>query len=628
MLLAVDIETTGLNPRTDQITVIGVFDGVSYRHYNSVNDFAAYIAALPERPNLVCHNASFDINFILWHLNDPTFRTRIKTVHDTQVMAHVHGNKPDEGFLIRYEAKRQRLNQDMPVGKKYRATSPTSLKVLAPYFLKVPSFWEKPGNYSDLEYNKKDCVYTFDLYMYFKTNMSRDEIEFYETRMLPWLEMLMQMERTGVAYNNQEHATVEKEYIAKEVRLKEELDAMWASHHAAYRELQESEVNAKYDEMTTKALEKAKDKDKCKARYAGLRAGALAKVEQKINYASPLQLKWLFKDRLGLDITKLDDEDEESTGKAVLNQLVAQGRKDIAKFLEWREAQKVLTMYLPTYKELQHNETIFPRFNLTGTRTGRLSSSSPNFQQLPPKLYRLFKPRPGHVFIKYDYGAIEAVLIAMFSDDAAMTTIVTKGLSIHDYTTKMVFELPEPVEQIKDKHPDKRKAIKTITFACLYGAGANRIKVAFQQAGINTSEDEAREIREKLRQTYPEAFAFHRDITGAFETGGEVLNLLGRPLKIQNPEDAYMKGFNTLIQSSASDLALTAAHKTLSRWKDAEIAGKHLALIHDAILSEVPIDRAAEADKIMRECMLGFKLKNKFGSVPLSIEGGVTGVWE
>src|SRR5690606_17483037 len=103
-----------------------------------------------------------------------------------------------------------------------------------------------------------------------------------------------------------------------------------------------------------------------------------------INYSSPQQMSWLLKDYLKLDIT--DPQGEESTSKAVLNKLAATGREDIRAYLDWREADKVLTMYLPTYRELQVEGIIHPSFNLTGTRTGRTSSSAPNLQQVPPKL--------------------------------------------------------------------------------------------------------------------------------------------------------------------------------------------------------------------------------------------------
>lgn len=629
-LLALDIETTGLNPRKDKITLIGVYDGNAYASFSTARDLARYLHEEVGPCDIVAHNGSFDIGFILVDLGSTDFRDSlpIVTLHDTQVMAHVHHNKPSEEFLARYEAKRQILNKELPRGVSHRKTSDKSLKVLAPYFLKAKAFWENPENHNDVEYNRKDCEYTYRLYEYFRENMTPDETSFYEKRMLPWLEMLIAMEQNGIAYNNEEHKIVLKEYEAKEAAARAELDRIWASHHLAYQELQKNEIAKKYEEMLAKALVKAKDKDKCRARYQALQVAAEEKVEQKINFDSPKQMAWLLRDRMGLDITKTDNEEEESTGKAILNQLAASGRTDISKYLEWREAQKVLTMYLPTYSELQYNETIYPRFNLTGTRTGRLSSSSPNLQQVPSKLYRLFKPRPGHIFVKYDYGAIEAVLIAMFSNDSAMTTIVTKGLSIHDYTTKMVFNITDPIEQIKEKHAQKRKAIKNVTFGCLYGAGANRIKTVFMQAGIPMTDGEAREIREKIRETYPEAFAFHREVTGIFEDGGTILNLLGRPINIQNREDAYMKGFNTLVQSSASDLALVAAVKTLNAWNQKGINGRHLALIHDAILSEVPIDFAVEADIIMKETMTKFSLKNKFGQIPLSVEGGVSLIWD
>ena len=176
-------------------------------------------------------------------------------------------------------------------------------------------------------------------------------------------------------------------------------------------------------------------------------------------------------------------------------------------------------------------------------------------------------------------------------------------------------------------YPKERHASKQVGFALFYGAGPARIEHTFNSLGFMIPRNEAEHMYNKFKTHYQDAIKFHRNITRYFEGGGIINNLFGRPLKIQDTKDAYMKGFNTLIQSSASDLNLQAGSIATERWKEQGLDCKVLLLVHDCILAECREDDVEAADKILVESMTGFKLSNALGKIPLKVEGGVSDVW-
>lgn len=628
-ILALDIETTGLDPWRDEILMVGLWDGEKYTCIRNPIELFAHLAWEEQQGDFefVAHNAGFDIKFLLvqeW-LTDKFVDS--KTIHDTKILAHLAKNKVPQTYIEQYETRRKELNKTLPKGHSHREASPLSLKVLAPWFLKVPPFWETPGHHDDEEYNQKDCMYTYRLFHILSERVKQEgSWTFYEKRMLEWSKMIREMEIKGICINMVELDTVAAEYQKKQYDLKLKLDEMWDDAHLKYWNDQARELLHQYEEMKGRALIKAKDVAKCSARYDKLLADAISRLDRKINYSSPKQMAWLLKDYLGLDITTA--EGEESTGKSVLHKLAADGREDIKTYLEWREADKVLTMYLPTYRELQVDGVIHPSFNLTGTRTGRTSSSGPNLQQVPPKLYRLFMPRSGYRFVQYDLSGIEAALIALYSGDKRLYEILDKGESIHDHNANALFTLDCPIHDVAKRFPRERKCAKTIGFACFYGAGWRRIKLAFASAGFPISDAQAKEMLAKLKAYYPEAFAYHKEITQVFEEGETVHNLVGRPINLQPHENPYMQGFNTLIQSSASDLNLMACEKF---WKDSiqELGGGAypLLVIHDCIMAEAKEQYACYADDFLQWAMTNFKLKSDNGHIKLKVEGGVSDHW-
>lgn len=639
MLFAIDVETAcavpecphhgrslcanghSLSPWHSRITVAAAVseDGTSIiaRHPNP----AALVSALKSEiermsPDYTVVGQNFKFDWL--HLARHGFEIPVdRWVGDSQLAAYVLTEKIPNEWLEEYEAKRLALGKTT-----HRKASKHSLKTLAPYFLNVEPFWEPEHDHDDDAYVLKDAKYTLDLVRVLEQRLKdRGEYQFYKDCQLPWTKMLLAAEWRGIRIDMA--ALAEKETVLKERSyvLKAELDGVWAEAHAAYRKILEAEVIARYGRM-----KKIKP-------WAQRRQAALDKVPLGFSYDSPSQMAWLLRDYLGYDIRSLEGSD--STAREVLERLAEEGKDDVKTYLEWRKTNKLLTAFIPTYKELavvdkDGNHVLHPIFNPDTTRTGRTSSERPNVQQVPPALRPLLVPRAGYKFVGYDAAAIEAKLIALYSDDPTLYSIIDTGISLHDHNTKVFFSLGEevPYSDVKTKFAHERSASKNVGFALFYNAGANRIRIAFAQKGYHLTETQCRELHKRFKESYAAAIAYGKEVVKFMEDGNVLPNLLGRPLRIEDPDDAYMQALNTLIQSSASDLLLEGAFRASKQFTEAGIDAHPLLFVHDFVAFEVREDQVQTADEILVNALTDFDLVNSNGRIKLEVDGGIMDRWE
>lgn len=536
---------------------------------------------------------------------------------DSQLMAYVCTDKIPDRWLGQYEIKREKK------GPHHRKASKHGLKCLAPYFLGVEPFWEpEDGNLDSDDYVLKDAEYSLELCKVFNIKLrDRGEYEFYDDKLLPWTKMLLAAELRGVELDLPALHQKEQELLVRSIALEKQLDEQWAAKHFAYQWAQESACRDKYHAMAEKAGQCLDDSP----RYTKLFEAAKKKLPTKIDYNSPKQMLWLLSDALGYNCVTLDGDT--STGREVLERLADEGHADVKTFLEWRKVTKILTAFIPTYKDLQHEGILHPIYNPTTTRTGRTSSERPNAQQVPPELRPLIKAREGFVFIGYDAAAIEAKLIAAYSSDPQLYNVISQGISLHDHNVKVFLGAEEPHNEIKAKYPVERSAVKNVGFALFYNAGTNRIRTAFAQKGIHLTEAKCSALLRQFHKTYAKAMEFSKSIVDHMEQGEVVKNLFGRPLKIENPEDAYMQAFNTIIQSSASDLNLQGAFNAWIELRNAKIEAYPVLFVHDFVCFEVEQGRAEKADHIIKKCLKDFNVQTDLGPITLEVEGGIMSRW-
>lgn len=650
-LISVDIETScavsgcagygksspcdhALDPHRNHIDLIGVAWEGGSRSFTDVDLFSKWLRSTFSY-QMVGHNFKWDRKVLITHGVKPEL---LNWKHDTQLLSVAIQDKIPEAWLETYEAKRRELNKKLPKGQGHRNASPHSLKTLCPYFLNVAPFWEDPTNHNDVGYVLKDAQYTLRLFKYFEEKYRGSAAwTFYEEKLLPWTrDVLHPAEMRGIALDMELLRCSKVEAEENVARLEKELKEIWAPAFDAYKDKQIKEIHARYDEMIKIAAAKKEAKGLLTPQanlriiktYTNLLVKALERGVEPLNLASPTQLAWLLKEHLGLDISQIDKDGEESTGAAVLEKLAAQGRDDIKIFLKYREQSKLATAFYPSYEEMQVGGVIHTSFNPSGTRTGRLSSSGPNLQQVPGHLHKLFKARPGYKLICRDASGIEARLIALYTSDPTLYDIVANGGDIHGNNARIFFGLDCDQRDVKGRYPDERKLAKTVGFALFYGAGYRRIKYTALAQGISWSDGECKEKLTRFREDYETAFEFKRStLDPILDAGEEINNLLGRPMRITNRDDVYMKGFNRLIQSSASDLILHSAWKAQMEYNRVGLGAHVLLLVHDEIVVEAPTSVASECEAILERAMVDYPLTNSLGPVPLAVEGSTDDFW-
>lgn len=636
MRLALDIESEcavdgcddsaclhALDEYKNKITVVGIYDGTEGKVFRNLDDLKKYFTKSTQW-ELVGANLKFDLRVLAAHGVDLT----PYWADDCLLQASVSLEKIPETWMLDYQAERKRLNAE---GGKHRDAGPLSLKALAPYFLNVQPFWESTDHNND-EYVLKDAKYAYELCEYFDNSLKREgSYKFYKEKLLPWSKMLLRMEQRGIALDldGVESEDVKAKQVASEAR--RNLDEMWADAYKKYTYIQQEEAAAKYYDMEKTAIQRMKapsdDKiEKVKSRYNDLFVKAALKIEP-LSLDSPTQLTWLLRDYLKLDITDFDGE--EGTGIVVLEKLAGQGREDVAEFIKYRKATKLTTAFFPSYRAMHVDGIIHCSFNPLGTRTGRLSSSRPNLQQVARGIKRLFQARPGYKFCVRDMKAIEPYLICYYTYDLNLYDIISKDKDFHNFNTAIFFDLDATEKDFKKKYAKEREVGKEVGLSLLYGSGQKRLMESAQKRGFIWSKKEAQYKVERFKEFYSDAFRFREEVINpALLDGGSITNIMGRPFVIPDPTEIHMKGMNTLIQGGASDLVCNSAHRVQAQYELANMDAHVVILEHDCIIVEAAENEAEQADAMLNIAMTDYKLNTPLGPLHLLTEGGVCDRWE
>ena len=663
MLISLDIETACAVPtcegfrewkkcehalchKTNSITNIGLYweEANEPRTHlcKTATDLYTFLSGLMVPPTFIGQNLKFDVK-TLWE-KEP----RLKSIlsfdtweGDTYCQAIAYSHKISEAWMEEYRKKRKELNK--LAGKAlYRDAGPLSLKTMAPYYLGVEAFWET-GSLSEDEYVLKDCEYTYKLYRFFQTALKQDGTEnFYKEKLMPWMKMLTRMEIWGTPIHVPTFEKLWKETEEKRDSLATQVHNQWKEAFTAYKLMKQKEVwedfSDKQAERLTKASktklweklsqEKRREKqaqitEKLEAQYRTREA----KIEE-FNLNSPSQLVWLFRDHMGLNIRI---EGEETTGKAFLEKMILEGREDIKIFSEWRKADKLLSGFFEAYaKEKIVEGRIYPSFNLGGTKTGRLSSNGPNFQQIPPLLKQCIKAPEGKKLIYFDLSGIEPVIIAYMTEDPRICGALQQGISFHCLCVKdMLEEVTCDYKEVKGLYKKERDAIKQCDLSLLYGSGKNRLRTTMYNHGFKWDQEKCAHTVRTFKQKFKQVFEFKKDLDAALERGEPVVNLMGRKFRIEDPTEVYMTGFNRLIQGSGSDLMVESAKRFVD-YLDAEQIKDcfPFGLVHDSIVIEAAEDKVEHLAQKVYQFMTSYTLNTIHGVLPLEAEGGVSDSWK
>ena len=318
-----------------------------------------------------------------------------------------------------------------------------------------------------------------------------------------------------------------------------------------------------------------------------------------------------------LRVTARTDSGNAQWNKAVLIAQQRQGSPAADALLRHRDATKTLE-FLRSWLELKdpHN-VIHATYNVGFVKTGRLSSSNPNVQQISSRLKPAFIPRPGHVLLDLDYSQVELRVAAFISRSAPMIEAFQRGDDLHRLlAAKIAGKSPEDITSME------RKRAKAGNFGLLYGMSPGGFQsYAATAYDVAMTLDEAQAVHSAFFEMWDGMRQWHERAKQRAYERGYVTSPIGRT---QWLSDLYSKsGFkashaernalNSPVQGFGSDLMQMAAASimgTLPGYPLPRVEGAHVvATVHDEICIEAPEDRWQE---ILVECKRRMEDVNTF----------------
>jgi len=349
-------------------------------------------------------------------------------------------------------------------------------------------------------------------------------------------------------------------------------------------------------------------------RYGEMLDGDIARLQEKIyelaggeiNINSPKQLGELLFVKLGLPAKK-KTKSGFSTNAEVLEELKTV-HPIVEYILEYRKLAKLKSTYVEGLLRLVDSEgRIHTSFKQTETRTGRISSTEPNLQNIPirtelgSKLRAYFRAKPGCKLLDADYSQIELRVLAHLANDSNMIAAFQSGEDIHTNTAAQVFNMP-PLYIT----PLMRSRAKAVNFGIVYGIGAFSLS---QDIGVSVAEAD-KYIKNYLK-TYSGVKKYMEETISFCRENGYVetmfkrrrylpeINAANKIVKAQGERIAM----NTPIQGTAADIIKIAMIRVFNRLKKENLKARLILQVHDELIVESPEDEVEKARLIVAEEM-------------------------
>ena len=349
-------------------------------------------------------------------------------------------------------------------------------------------------------------------------------------------------------------------------------------------------------------------------------------VGHEFNINSPKQLGTVLFDELKLPHFK-KTQSGYSTNAEVLEKL-SPYHPIIDLILYYRKIAKLKSTYCDGLLEaVSYDGRVHTTFKQTLTKTGRLSSTEPNLQNIPVKteegrmLRRFFTSKDGYVLIDADYSQIELRVLSHVSGDEVMINAFLSGKDIHTSTASKVFHVPESgVTSIM------RKQAKAVNFGIVYGISDYSLS---QDIGL--TKKQAAEYIKSYLDTYPDVRDYLERVKSEAKENGYVTTIYGRRRYIPELKSSKKSlvsfgervAMNTPIQGSAADIIKIAMLKANEALKANGLDARIILQVHDELIVEASKDCAKAAEKVLVEAMeTAVSL-----SVPLTSDVGIGSNW-
>jgi DNA polymerase-1 len=350
----------------------------------------------------------------------------------------------------------------------------------------------------------------------------------------------------------------------------------------------------------------------------------------EFNIDSPKQLGQVLFEVLKIDEkAKKTKTGQYSTSEETLAKLALK-HEIIPKVLEYRSLKKLKSTYVDSLPDLVNPKTgrIHTNYMQTVAATGRLSSNSPNLQNIPIRtekgreIRKAFIPRDkDYQLLAADYSQIELRIIAALSGDEGMIDAFKNGIDIHSVTASKVFDVA-----LEEVDRDMRSKAKTVNFGIIYGISAFGLSQR-----MNIGRKEAKVIIDNYFEKYPGIKKYMDDSIAFAKEHGYVETIMKRRryLKDINGKNAIMRGFaernaiNAPIQGSAADVIKVAMINLQKELLDQNFKSKLLLQVHDELVFDVYKDEVEKIKPLIKE-----KMEQAIEMVvPLTIEMDIASNW-
>lgn len=326
----------------------------------------------------------------------------------------------------------------------------------------------------------------------------------------------------------------------------------------------------------------------------------------EFNLNSPKQLGVALFEKMGLPCKK-KTKSGYSTNAEVLEELAGE-YPVVADILEYRTLAKLKSTYCEgLLKVIDEDGRIRSTLNQTETRTGRISSTEPNLQNIPVRseigkeMRRFFVADKGNVLVDADYSQIELRVLAHLADDKAMLDGFNNGEDVHTITASQVFNMP-----LHMVTPLMRSRAKAVNFGIVYGIGAFSLS---KDIGVTRKEADSyikgylhhysginkylTETVEKAREDgYVQTMFHRRRYLPELTASNKMLQAFGERVAKNMP-----------VQGSAADIIKIAMIRVYDSLKEKGLKAKLIMQVHDELIVECPEQEKETVEAIVKREM-------------------------
>jgi DNA polymerase I-like protein with 3'-5' exonuclease and polymerase domains len=664
-IVAIDLETTGLRAWEEKIDLIAL----KTQNNRYILEAAAYskewLTPMFERIASECtvvinHNIKFDAGFIWKH-----YGVLLKNIHCTQVSAQICENGKQKLLRKVYPKKSQgpfslvsTLHRWMGIthanqnDKDLMRDSFIDPKLRDEY-KKIPSIRKRQMEYALEDVEHLEALYKLQLEKLEELDLMT--IYRLEHKVLP---ILVKMEIEGC--------------LIDPVGWKELIETFWKPELA--------NISKKLDEEVRKLIAGKNFKYTVERNMGvlaqldifGNSSNQSLSLEHELNYGSSEQLLELF--AFLKEKAPVDDDGKESLEEGYLSVYLTEHPETklfnfINLLIEFRGISKMISTYGDKFlKNLDKNNHVHTSYTQTQTETGRLSSKSPNLQNIksPPKgdetknVRRFFIAKPGHKFITCDMEGAEVRIAADYSKEPLLLDSIIAGADMHSQLASLSYSIifNEPVTISKGASSvsfgaksfggakeyvlsELRDTHKSVVFAKFYKGGAKRIYgVLSEYINTHISPRERMEVCKQisvaLDSRMPLLSKYLSGIISRAQREGSLRSSIFGRIRFFDPSKVYGEAANFPIQGTNAE-ALKMALIRLDDYFTKKGWGRVVMNVHDEVICEVPDEFAGssefdpitktqlnlgEASIVVRDIMaesLGYFLKSIKGGATVSV---------